>query len=98
MPVDPLASLPDQSFIIIDANVLIYALSGLSGDCQRLIERCSREEVTGIILLETVNEVTHRLMVAEAVSKGLTAKDSVRGLKKNFEVVVTLKDYWKEIE
>jgi hypothetical protein len=37
----------------------------------QLLERCSREDVTGLALFETVNEVTHRFMIAEALSKGL---------------------------
>ena len=73
MALRPLSNLPDQSFVIIDANVFIYALSGRSAECRHLFERCLREEVTGIALFETVNEVTHRFMIAEALSKGLRA-------------------------
>jgi predicted nucleic acid-binding protein len=98
MAVEPLHSLPDGSFIFIDANILIYALSGQSGECRRLLERCLREEVTGITLFETVNEVTHRLMVAEAVAKGLIPSGGARSLRQNFRVIPTLRDYWTNTE
>ena len=56
MALDSLPNLPDRSFVIIDANVFIYALTAQSAECRQLLERCLREEVTGIALLETVNE------------------------------------------
>ena len=73
MPGEPLPNLPDQSFVLIDANVFIYALTAQSAQCRQLVQRCVREEVTGIALFETVNEVTHRFMIAEALSKGMIA-------------------------
>jgi predicted nucleic acid-binding protein len=57
MAVDSLTNLPDRSFVLIDANVFIYALTAQSAECRQLFERSLREEVTGIALYETVNEV-----------------------------------------
>jgi predicted nucleic acid-binding protein len=66
MAVAPLPNLPDRTFVCIDANIFVYALTGQSAQCRQLIERCVREEVTGVVLFETVNEVAHRFMIAEA--------------------------------
>src|SRR5215831_4170020 len=55
----------------LDSNILTDGLSGVSAQCQDLLDRRQREEITGSIRNETVTEVTHRLMVAEAVSMGL---------------------------
>ena len=94
MALRSLSNLPDQSFVIIDANVFIYALSGQSAMCRRFFERCLREEVTGIALFETVNEVTHRLMIAEALSKGLMMAGGAKALRNKFQQIPTLTDYW----
>jgi hypothetical protein len=64
----------------IDENIFIYGLSGRSGQCHQLLERCLREQVTGITLFETLSEVTHRLMVAEALAKGLIGRGGAKEL------------------
>ena len=69
MPVETLSALPGNSVVFIDANIFIYALSGQSGQCRQLLQRCLREEVTGITPFETVNEVTQRLMVVQPVRR-----------------------------
>lgn len=94
MAIRPLPDLPDQSFVMIDANVFIYAISGQSGECRQLFERCLREELTGIALFETVNEVTHRLMIAEALSKGIIAVGGAKALRNKVQQIPTLADYW----
>ena len=94
MAVDSLPNLPDRSFVFIDANVFIYALTAQSAQCRQLFERCLREEVTGIALFETVNEVTHRFMIAEALSKGLITAGGAKALRSKFQQIPTLTDYW----
>ncbi len=94
MAVDSLPNIPDRSFVFIDANVFIYALTAQSAECRQLFERCLREEVTGIALFETVNEVTHRFMIAEALSKGLITAGGARALRNKFQQIPTLTDYW----
>ena len=98
MALRPLSNLPDQSFVIIDANVFIYALSGRSAECRQLLERCLREEVTGIALFETVNEVTHRFMIAEALSRGLITAGGAKALRNKFQQITTLSDYWLDTQ
>ncbi|MGA3327338.1 MAG: PIN domain-containing protein [Terriglobia bacterium] len=94
MAVDSLPNLPESGFVFIDANVFIYALTAQSAECRHLFERCLREEVTGIALFETVNEVTHRFMIAEALSKGLITAGGTRALRNKFQQIPTLTDYW----
>jgi predicted nucleic acid-binding protein len=50
--------------------------------------------VTGIALFETVNEVTHRFMIAEALSKGLITTGGAKALRSKFQQIPTLTDYW----
>ena len=96
MPVEPLPDLPPHSFVFLDSNVLIYGLTGVSGQCADLLDRCQREELTGLTLYETINETTHRLMVAEAKSKGVSASGGARALGRSFRLIPTLRDYWHD--
>lgn len=96
--VKPLTQVPPDSNIFIDANIFVYALSGTSAQSKHFLERCSREEVTGITLFEIVNEATHRFMLAEAKSKGLIRVESARELRSKFRVIPSLIDYWTETQ
>lgn len=98
MPTQPLQQIPAGSNVFIDANIFVYGLSGQSAQCRQLLERCSREEVTGICLFEIVNEATHRFMLAEAVSKGLIPKESASTLRKKFDGIPSLIAYWQDTE
>lgn len=61
------------SLCVVDTNVLLYAEQGVSAQAQRLIERCAKGELS-ITLPQTVwHEFTHKLMLAEALMKGLIA-------------------------
>jgi len=93
-----LASLPSHSFIFIDTNIFIYGLSGQSAQSAQFLERCLHEDVTGITLFETVNEATHRFMVAEALAKGAIMRGTAKRLRQQFRVIRTLSDYWENIE
>jgi hypothetical protein len=63
-------NLPAGTHVFIDANIFIYAFLGYSNRCRDLLGRCVTEEVLGITRLDVINEVTHRMMVAEAVGTG----------------------------
>lgn len=96
--VKPLPQVPPHTNIFIDANIFVYALSGTSAQCKHFLERCSREEVTGVTLFEIVNEATHRLMLAEAKSKGLIRAESARELRNKFRLIPGLVDYWTDTQ
>src|SRR5437879_3918566 len=98
MPIQPLPLIPDKSNVFIDANIFIYGLNGQSAQCKRLLERCSREEVTGICLFEIVNEATHRFMLAEALERKLILNYSVSALRKHFDVIRNLTAYWQNTQ
>lgn len=56
---------------MIDTNILIYAEEGISTQAQRLLRRCARGELGGILPQTVWQELTHKLMLAEAMTKGL---------------------------
>ena len=94
MPVDRLPNLPAGTHVFLDANVFIYAFAGHSKECHDLLRRCSTEEVFGITTLDVINEVTHRLMLAEAVAKGVITKGNASALKGKWRDVAKLSEYW----
>ncbi len=98
MAAEPLPQIPAHSFVFIDANIFVYGLSGQSIQCRDLLDRCLREELTGITLFETVNEVTHRFMVAEALSKGLITSGRAKDLRAKPGLISQLHDYWRNTE
>jgi predicted nucleic acid-binding protein len=89
-----LNTVPNGSDVFIDANVFIYGLTARSAQCKTFLERCSREEVTGITLFECANDATHQFMKAEAVEKGHCAGQARKYLSQHPEIVRQLTDYW----
>ena len=89
-----LNTVPNGSDVFIDANVFIYGLTAQSAQCKTFLERCSREEVTGITLFECANDATHQFMKAEAVEKGHCAGQAMKYLSQHPEIVRQLTDYW----
>lgn len=86
-----LDDIPSGSLCVIDTNVLLYAEQGVSDQAQRLIRRCAQGELTGTLPQTVWQELTHKLMLAEAMTKGLIGggnpaarlsgkPDAVRGL------------------
>ena len=61
-----LNELRKDEIVVIDANILIYALGGKSSQCEHLIRRCAVGEIHGVLTSPVLAEVMHRLMHAEA--------------------------------
>jgi predicted nucleic acid-binding protein len=94
MPVDQIENLPQGTDVLIDANIFIYALGHASPLCVAFLERCAREEVLGVTTVEVVNEVTHRLMLVEALKKNHITKEQASQLKEKPNAIKGLADYW----
>src|SRR5437870_2825078 len=96
MPALQLPTIPDGTNLFLDANILIYGLSGQSAECRQLLEKCSREEVTGISMYEVINNATHRFMLMEVHAKGLMNRPKPSDLKGNCNIIRQLSDYWQK--
>ena len=66
-----LADLADGVAVFVDANVFIYHFVGASPECTALLERCEAQEVRGSTSALVLAEVSHRLMMIEAVERKL---------------------------
>ncbi len=63
MPPFRLPEIPSGSDVFLDANVVVYALCGDSDECVDLLRRCASEEVYGVVTVDVINDVTHKLML-----------------------------------
>ncbi len=80
--------------LYIDANIFVYASIGASRECRDLLERCDRRELDAYTGTHVLLEVAHRLMMIEAVDKGLVMPGNVPGkLRRRPELVSQLQDY-----
>jgi predicted nucleic acid-binding protein len=92
-------SLPGGLSALVDANIFIYYLGGVSTDCKAFLRRVALGEVEAHITTAIVAEVVHRRMMAEAVTKGLISPGQpLKKLKANPTVIPRLTDYIMEIE
>ncbi len=98
MPVASLESIASGMDVLVDANVLIYALLETSSQCRHLLARCSNEDLCGVTTVEIVNEVCHRLMLAEALRSGLISSSQAKLLRASRAAIPTLVQYWAKTE
>lgn len=65
-----LDDIPSGSLCVIDTNVLLYAEQGVSPQAQRLLRRVEKREIIGVLPQPVWQELTHKLMLAEAMMLG----------------------------
>src|SRR5262249_1654985 len=63
--------IPAGERIFVDGNILIYHFSGISPESRAFLQRCERKQVEAVTGTHILLEVTHRLMVLEALHKDL---------------------------
>lgn len=89
-----LNELQKDEIVVIEANILIYALGGKSNQCERLIRRCADGEIHGVLSSTVLSEVMHRLMLAEARENGwISGPNPTKQLSGKPESIKTLWRY-----
>lgn len=89
MNLDDIAS---GSLCVIDTTVLLYAEHGASPQAQRLLRRCGSGEIIGILPQPVWQELTHKLMLAEALMlEKISGASQARKLGKQPEAVKGLR-------
>jgi len=56
--------------VLLDANILLYAIQRTSEQCRRLLVRCADDDITGIWPAHILAKVMFQLMIAEARDNG----------------------------
>jgi predicted nucleic acid-binding protein len=94
-----LENLPRGARIFVDANILIYHFSGISLECRAFLQRCESRQVEAFTGVHILLEITHRLMVLEALQKGLiTGGQPARKLKEQPEIIKGLREYNQSVQ
>jgi predicted nucleic acid-binding protein len=89
-----LDDIPSGSLCVIDTNVLLYAEQEVSPQAQRLLRRIERREIIGLVPQPVWQELTHKLMLAEAMMLGqITGGNPAKQLGAKPEVVKRLAIY-----
>ncbi len=83
--------------VLIDANILIYAMRGASPQCRALLARCDSGAVEGWITTSVVAEFSHRRMIQEAQSLGLVTSNPARTLAEKPTLLRQLNHYQDEV-
>ena len=65
-----LSQIQNDEIVVVDANIILYALEHQSVQCEQLIRRCAMREISCIIPSVQFAEVMHRLMIREAQDNG----------------------------
>lgn len=94
----PLSDIPNGAAVMVDANVLVYALTPqaqLHAACRDLLERGARAAVSLFTSVSVTADVLHRAMVLEVLAQGQTQRsaEAVALLKQRPDVVQQLTRY-----
>lgn len=94
-----LDQIPKNDIVLIDANIILYALRDQSAQCKRLLRRCVERETYGVIASHVLAEVSHRLMIAEAHENGwISGSNPARRLAEQPERVKVLIRYEQAVK
>lgn len=94
-----LEDIPAGSLCVLDTNVLLYAEQGVSLQAQRLLKRLEGREIVGVLPQPVWQELTHKLMLAEALARGhIGGGNPARQLSSKPEVVKRLTRYRDKVK
>ena len=69
MPILPLTNIPVGADIFADSNILVYALTGRSRECQDFVRQFYTGRITAFASSDVISDVVHRLLIAEATER-----------------------------
>lgn len=93
-----LAQIPDEEWVVIDTNILVYANQGQSTDCIEFLRRCASGVLQGLVPLPMVAELVHTLMLIEArENKWIDRQNPSRALASRPDLVRRLVRYETQV-
>lgn len=84
------------STIFVDATIFVYHFTGLSHQCRGFLERCERGEIAGVTSTSVLAETAHRLMMIEAVARGLVEPGNVASKLRSKRAIVRKLNVYQE--
>ena len=96
-------AIPSGEKILFDTNIFIYSALDHPryGDiCTNLIYEVESGEIGGYIPTIVLNELLHRLMIAEIIQIGFArnTKDAINALKHDNNIIPSLNICWEELD
>ena len=101
MPVQDLRLIPNDSRVFVDTNIFHYHFRGKSVTCTAFMTRIANDEVSAFVNTQVLSDLLHKLMLAEAASKGLCkfgATHLKQWLAKNRTLAPNLTEYQTAFE
>lgn len=90
-----LTEIDPGSSVFIDANIFIYHFAGQSEECSSFLTRVEKGELRGFSGQVGILEVAHRLMMLEAIERGLSpAPNPASRLARQPQLVRSLSKYY----
>jgi len=85
--------------IFVDSTIFIYHFTGASADCRTFLTRCEAGDIKATTSVVVMAEVAHRLMMIEAVARGLLPRGNLaRKLRTRPDIVKGLDTYQQQVE
>lgn len=81
MAVMDLASIPNGTRVFVDTNIFFLHFLGKSATCTALIQRIHLGDLSAYVNSRVLLDLLHKMMLAEAVQKGLIQKARAEKLK-----------------
>ncbi|HZK61552.1 MAG TPA: PIN domain-containing protein [Anaerovoracaceae bacterium] len=102
MTLSEVPQIPFGEKVIFDTNIFIYSALGhqrYGNYCTHLIYEVESGEIAGYIPTIVLNELLHRLMIAEVIKKGFArhTKDAINALKHDSSIIPSLDICWEEL-
>lgn len=96
-------AIPSGEKVLFDTNIFIYSALDHPryGDiCTNLIYEVESGEIEGYIPTIVLNELLHRLMIAEIIQNGFArnTKDAINALKRDNNIIPSLNVCWEELD
>jgi predicted nucleic acid-binding protein len=97
-----LLEISNDERIFIDANIFLYSAFEhpiFGNTCKKFLQRIESNDVKGFTSDFVLNEVFHRLMIAEVADKqGTSSRKIPAMIKREPEIIKELNIVWKEME
>lgn len=103
MAIESLRALPTDSRVFIDANIFLYTILGhpsFKSPCKEFLIKLENGVYEGITSTLILNEVVHKLMLAEVVKSDRLSSEheALKLIRKNPDVISKLHSTWNNYD
>ena len=98
-----LSSIPSNAKVVFDTNIFVYSALDhpkYGESCTQAFQRVESMEIKGYVPTIVLNELLHRLMIAEVIKKELArnTREVLKLLKHDISIIPSLNICWGELD